>query len=284
MNPVHFDAVATAYDKSAFLQEAVAKKLMQKALLIRDVPTTMVDLGAGSGIFSSMLVDHYPDSKITAVDYSANMCRVAAQKPGFEVVCADARQLPFSDWSYRAVFSNCMLQWVPDYQRVLQEVKRVLAPGGFFLFSTFGPKTLPELRRAWAAVDDYKHVNEFVPMQALADQLSTQGFIDVVVSSEMIVVHYERIRKIFQDLKATGATNVMSLDKYQGLMTQRKLAQFYKAYEAMRAVDGHYPVSYEVIYAIAWVPETHTKDGPHVVSVNHLRNLMQKFQAGSDNQ
>jgi len=284
MNPIHFDAVATAYDKAAFLQAAIAKKLMQKAMLIKDAPTTIVDLGAGSGILSSLLVDHYPDSKITAVDYSPNMCAVAAQKPGFEVVCADARQLPFSDWSYRAVFSNCMLQWAPDYQRVLQEVKRVLAPGGFFLLSTFGPKTLPELRRAGAAVDDYKHVNEFVSMQELADQLSTQGFIDVVVSSETIVVHYDRIRKIFQDLKDTGATNVMSMDKYQGLMTQRKLARFYKAYEEMRSSDGHYPVSYEVIYAIAWVPENGANQGPHVVSVDHLRNLMQKFQAGEDDQ
>jgi malonyl-CoA O-methyltransferase len=277
-----FDTVAANYDKAAFLQHEIAKKLIAKTIFIKDAPQSILDLGAGSGILSELLVAQYPDSKITAIDNSEKMCEVAAAKPGFKTICADARQMPFSDWAYRAIYSNLMLQWVPDYLRVFTETKRVLAPGGFFIFSTFGPKTLVELRRAWAEVDDYKHVNDFAPMQEIADKLSQQGFIDVVVSTETIVVKYDSIRKIFADLKAVGATNVMAVDKYQGLMTRSKLAKFYKAYEAMKLEDGSYPVSYEVIYAICWSKDKAAEvKQNHVVSVDHLRNLMQKFNESS---
>jgi len=278
----NFDTVAANYDKAAFLQHEIAKKLIAKTVFIKDAPQSILDLGTGSGILAKLLVEQYRHSKVTAIDNSEKMCEVAAAKSGFNTVCADARQLPFSDWSYRAIYSNLMLQWVPDYLRVFTEAKRVLAPGGFFIFSSFGPKTLVELRHAWAEVDDYKHVNDFTPMQELADKLSQQGFIDVVVSTETIVVKYDSIRKIFADLKAVGATNVMAVDKYQGLMTRSKLAKFYKAYETMKLEDGSYPVTYEVVYAICWSKDKAAEvKQSNVVSVDHLRNLMQKFNDGS---
>jgi len=38
----------------------------------------------------------------------------------------------------------------------------VLRPGGLLTFASFGPDTLMELRRAWAAVDDHVHVGRFI--------------------------------------------------------------------------------------------------------------------------
>ena len=111
--------------------------------------------------------------------------------------------------------------------------------------SAFGPETLREVSAAWSEVDDYKHVNDFPNMQDIADNLSQEGFIDVVVSRELITVKYESIRTIFKDLKRVGATNVMAVDKYQGLMTTAKLAKFYRAYEKARLEGGSYPVTFK---------------------------------------
>ena len=60
----------------------------------------------------------------------------------FERVCADALRLPFAEASADIVFSSLMLQWCDDLLIAFREVRRVLKPGGLFIFSTFGPDTL----------------------------------------------------------------------------------------------------------------------------------------------
>ena len=63
---------------------------------------------------------------------------------------ATPRRLPLASASVDLVFSNLMLQWCQPPDAALAEVRRVLRPGGFLAFSTFGPATLQELRSAWA--------------------------------------------------------------------------------------------------------------------------------------
>ena len=225
------------------------------------------------------MVDRYPASDIIAVDNAPNMVEVAQQKPGFSSICADAYSLPFSDWYFQAIYSNLLLQWLHDYNRAFSEIRRVLCPGGYFIFSTFGPSTLQEVRQSWAGVDNFKHVNDFVDMQELAQLLAKKGFIDVVVSRESMVVKYSSIKKIFTDLRSIGATNVTAMNKFQGLMTQAKLTKFFRNYDKLRLSDGTYPLTYEIVYGIAWAKESGSGAvDDHIVSVDHLRNLMKKFK------
>jgi SAM-dependent methyltransferase len=63
-----------------------------------------------------------------------------------ETRVADMRELPFADGSFESVLAVQSLEHVPDPERVLGEVKRVLAPGGVAIFVTpnrltFGPPT-----------------------------------------------------------------------------------------------------------------------------------------------
>ena len=264
---------------ATYLESIIANKLLDKTAVVKAEPSAILDLGAGNGTLSDMLVNQYPNTKITALDISNAKCDFLAKNPNFKTICADARNMPFSDWSYSAIYSNLMLQWIPDYQKVFPEVKRILAPGGFFIFSTFGPETLHEMRTAWSVVDDYKHVNEFPAMQIIADDLAQQGFIDVVVSTENIVIRYDSIRTILKDLQEMGASNISALNKYKGLMTKSKLAKFCKKYEEFKLDDGSYPVTYQVVYAICWAKDKTTSDAKeHLVSVDHLRNIMRRFQ------
>ena len=64
-----------------------------------------------------------------------------------------------------------MLQWCLDLGPVFTELRRVLAPGGLLMFTTFGPDTLMELRASWAQVDGYTHVNQFIDMHDIGDSL-----------------------------------------------------------------------------------------------------------------
>ena len=73
-------------------------------------------------------------------------------------VCGDIEQLPLRAATFDFAWSNLALQWMNDPPRAFAELKRVLAPGGLLMFSTFGPDTLRELRAAYAETDNYTHV------------------------------------------------------------------------------------------------------------------------------
>ena len=272
--------VARDYDRGAFLQLEIAKRLLDKANTIKADPSTIVDLGAGTGIMTQLLTDKFPEAEIIAVDGSEQMCAEAMKKQGFKTICADFKSLPLSDWACNAIYSNLMLQWVTDHAQVFAEVNRVLSSGGCFIFSTFGPDTLTEAKQAWAKVDEYKPINDFANMQHTADLLAKQGMIDVVVSREIITVKYSDPKKIFQDLKNLGATNATAMNKFKGWLTKSKLVSFLKHYEEFKLPDGTYPVTYEVIYGIGWAKDKTSAAREHIIPVDHLRKMMNRFNSG----
>lgn len=103
--------------------------------------SALLDIGVGAG---RTTVHFEPRvAQYCAIDYSAEMLRAFRARfpaiPEKSVVLADARALPFYDGTFeQALFSNNGLDYVSraDRGRVLTEVRRVLKPGGYFLFST----------------------------------------------------------------------------------------------------------------------------------------------------
>ena len=50
------------------------------------------------------------------------------------ILNASATTLPFSDASFPTVVSNCVIEHIPDLDRTLAEISRILRPGGRFIF------------------------------------------------------------------------------------------------------------------------------------------------------
>jgi len=92
-----------------------------------------------------------------------------------ETHVADMRALPFADGSFASVLSVQSIEHVPDPQRVLEEVVRVLEPGGTAVFVT--PNRL-EFARADEIIDPYHYV-EFDPEELRA--LCAPHFVSVEV-------------------------------------------------------------------------------------------------------
>ena len=118
------------------------------------------------------------------------------------------RSLPLRDASVDMVFSNLMLQWCNEPDRVLRECRRVLRPGGVLHVTTLGPDTLCELRRSWQAADPgHAHVSRFLDMHDLGDALVRAGFAEPVLDVERYTLAYDDARSLMRDLKAIGAHN-----------------------------------------------------------------------------
>jgi malonyl-CoA O-methyltransferase len=154
----------------------------------------------------------------------------------------------------------------------LLEAKRVLKPGGLYVFTTFGPDTLKELRHSWSKVDDDNHVNQFVDMHDIGDALLQDGFAEPVMEAEIMTVTYDSVDRLMRDLKAIGANvtaNSAAGDAVsdgsadlagqaparKGLRGKSMLHAVRQGYEKYRR-DNVLPATYEIIYGHAWKPVT----------------------------
>jgi len=113
----------------------------------------VLDLGCGIGHSFEELAPR----ETVGVDLSAE----ALAGQGRETHVADMRDLPLPDGSFASVLSVQSIEHVPDPERVLAEVVRVLEPGGTAIFVT--PNRL-EFARPDEIIDPYHYV-EYDPQQ-----------------------------------------------------------------------------------------------------------------------
>lgn len=93
----------------------------------------VLEIGAGDG---ANLPLYPPDVRITLLDLNPYLLRRvrAESSNGFQRVLARGEQLPFSDHAFDTVVSTHVLCSVQSQAVVLCEIRRVLRPGGRFLF------------------------------------------------------------------------------------------------------------------------------------------------------
>ncbi len=256
-----FDRAADSYEQFAVLQNEVCKRLLEKLEIVKINPRYILDAGAGTGSAIPTLFKRYKKAQLVALDLSENMLNKSRQHGNFlrshHLVCADIEKLPFADNVFDLVFSSLSLQWCNDLNSALLEAKRVLKPGGLYVFSTFGPDTLKELRSSWAAVDNVNHVNQFIDMHDIGDALLFDGFAEPVMEAEVLTVTYNSVNEIMLDLKAIGAnvtaSNVTARRSRTGLGGKAALQNLRQSYERFRQ-NNLLPASYEIIYGHAWKP------------------------------
>ena len=268
-----FERAARTYDEAAVLQREVCARLLEHLDPIRLAPRRAVDLGCGTGHAFDALARRFPGAAVLGVDISpAMLARARDRSPWWQrmlgarrptLVCADAERLPLASASVDLVFSNLALQWC-EPSRLFAEAARTLTAGGLFLFSTFGPDTLKELRAAFAEADGAPHVNRFIDMHDLGDALMHAGFADPVMDMETITLEYDTVLAVARDLQAIGAVNSLP-SRSRGLPGRERWRRMTDAYERFRR-DGVLPATWEVVYGHAWkVPPKRLADGRQVV-------------------
>jgi malonyl-CoA O-methyltransferase len=249
-----FDRASSSYEAAAVLQSRVADELLSRLEPFDFSPRVILDLGAGTGRVAAELKRRYRGSMVIALDLAPGMLREAARHQRvfrrFERVCGDAARLPLASASVDIVFSNLMLQWCDPLADAVAEVRRVLKPKGHFVFSTFGPDTLQELRSAWAEADSHSHVNRFLDVHDVGDALVRAGLLEPVLDVDRHLFTYDSAVTLMRDLKSIGARNETA-GRPRTLLGRGHLQRVFTAYEAFRS-DGRLPATYEVVYGAAW--------------------------------
>lgn len=249
-----FSRASRDYESIAGLQSDVAIHL---CTLKENYSGEVCDLGSGTGFTIKEILN--PKCNVTALDIAPGMIKACRSQPEFthnnkpDFVCGDYESLPFSENAFEGVVSSMSFQWASQLESVFEQVKRVIKPGGYLLFSTLGPTTLHELKTAWKDVDDYVHVNEFESKNTVIDALEGNGFQIEQFESENKTLFYTEALTLMRELKGIGAHNV-NAGKRHSVTTRGQIKQVAQSYEQFRQANG-LPATYEVYYVLAKVPE-----------------------------
>ncbi len=96
--------------------------------------STILDTGTGTGDFIEVLHELFPDAKITGIDPNKESLQEAAKKfPHVTFEEMGAENLGFSDNSFDLVSISMALHHLPDIQKALKEMQRVVKPDGWII-------------------------------------------------------------------------------------------------------------------------------------------------------
>ncbi|MGZ4999146.1 MAG: malonyl-ACP O-methyltransferase BioC [Methylomonas sp.] len=247
-----FAAAADSYDDMAALQREVALKLLEKYPLERTTGMVL-DVGCGTGFLTRQLPVDAARQSLLALDIALPMLQFSRQKnadlPAC-YVCADAEKLPLAEDSVQQIYSNLALQWCQDLEAVFRNFNRILQTGGQLVFATFGPETLRELKAAWAAVDEFTHVNEFYSADQIIDFLRKSGFEAPSANTVIYQSRYPSVMALMRELKGIGAHNV-NLARNRKPTTRQQLQRMTTCYEGSSMEGAEVVATYEIIFVQA---------------------------------
>lgn len=133
-------SIPELYDRclGPFLFEPYAEDLAERSAAL--APGHILETAAGTGIVTAALARALPEAEIVATDLNPEMLRVAGRKADTGRVTfapADAQSLPFPDNSFDLVVCQFGAMFFPDRVAAYREARRVLKPGGAFLFNVW---------------------------------------------------------------------------------------------------------------------------------------------------
>lgn len=246
-----FGEAAGTYDQYAHIQRRVAQDLREWCSASTG---PVLDLGCGTGYMAELLAKTFAEEELRLADLAQPMVQLAKQKlPAASGLVADAEALPLGEASLGGIVSSLAFQWCHDLRRVAREAYRVLQSDGELVFSTLGPDTLQELKKAWQNIDSYTHVNHFHSPDAVRAALEAGGFARIELQRYSLVAQYDDLMPLLRELKGIGAHNINPGSR-PGLTGVRQLRQLEEAYQAFRDADGKLPATYDVLLVRAKKP------------------------------
>ncbi|WP_090709595.1 MULTISPECIES: methyltransferase domain-containing protein [unclassified Beijerinckia] len=239
---------------ATFLLERVVDDVASRLdAVLRPFPRVL-DLATPTPLLAQTLATR-PDRHITR---AAPLPETA--QPGIETLVCDAETLPFAPASFDLAVSALALHFVNDLPGTLIQIRRALAPDGLFLACIIGGQTLTELRAALAAAEEEivggasPRVAPFADIRDLGALLQRAGFALPVTDTDTITVRYANLFALMADLRAMGATNVLT----QRLHRPTRRALFLRAAEIYTEryadADGRLRATFELIWLSGWAP------------------------------
>ena len=173
----YYDRVAHEYDSWMEGFDRVMLGRGRSRLCSRARGKTL-EIAVGTG---ANLAHYPPDATLTAIDLSPAMLAVAERRAqeldvDIQLSLGNAQDLDFADEQFDTVLATLLLSTVPDPQRAVSEMHRVLRLGGRLLILDFARSPITPVRWVEAALKPLTARSRFSLLREPLDYLTTAGF------------------------------------------------------------------------------------------------------------
>jgi SAM-dependent methyltransferase len=149
---------------------------------------------------------------------------------------------------------------VNDLPGTLIQIRRALKPDGLLLTALVGGDSLVELREAFAQAESEiegglsPRVAPFADLRELGALMQRAGFALPVVDSDRLTVRYDSPFALMRDLRAMGATNILS-ERRRAPLKRRTLQRMTQIYaDRFADADGRLRATFEIAWLSGWAP------------------------------
>ena len=195
---------AEAYD--AMEHGEVDNAFVERVLALGAKSGHFLDVGTGPAQIPILLAQRCPEIRITAIDLSKEMLKIAKRHVAAAALTSritleqvDAKALPYPDNTFDGIISNSIVHHIHDSLRALQEMSRVVKPGGLVLIRDLVRPETPEAAQAF--VDTY--AAEDTPYQ---QKLYYDSFLAAFTIAE--------VNEMLAQMDLQGAIVVQSTDRH----------------------------------------------------------------------
>jgi SAM-dependent methyltransferase len=237
-----------------FLLRRAADELGDRLALIKREFPVAVDLSTPSPQGAETLAR---DARIGFVVRAAPI--LSSPSPVTTYV-GDGERLALAPQSCDLIVSLLALHSVNDLPGALIQIRQALKPDGLFLACLMGGDTLTELRQSLTAGEAEilagaaPRVAPFADVRALGGLLQRAGLALPVVDLDRVVVRYGDAIALMRDLRAMGATNVLTA-RSRRFLRRDVLARAGQVYaERFADEDGRIRATFDLVWLSGWAP------------------------------
>lgn len=150
--------IPMSYKRAGHLLNPLRKFILSPSKLVNRLSlnqsANVLELGCGPGYYSAKVAQKIPSGKLTLVDIQQEMLDMAKRRmdlfdiSNINYVLADALELPFENDSFDVIFMIAMLGEVPNREKCIRELHRILRTGGLLSISeqSYDPHFIPAFK------------------------------------------------------------------------------------------------------------------------------------------
>ena len=252
----NFGRQAAQYDRYALVQRRLADQLIQTLARQPENFNRILEIGCGTGYFTSLLRQTFPEAEITALDLAPAVLQAArtrlGEAAGITWLVADGEQeLP---GSFDLITASSVFQWFTRPEQACRLYWEHLQPGGLLAFTSLGPLTFQELAASFTqAGTRFPDLTlPVIPAQGFArgrewgDYLQQAGFSEIVWQDDLWLENYTDAWTFLRAVQGMGATSTSPV-----FLPRRLLTEVIKHYDKDYRHNGTIQVTFEVIAAQA---------------------------------